>query len=471
MKYSLNILLSCLVFSTALAQTRPNVLFIVVDDLRPQTASYGKPFMHTPNIDRLANRGVLFERAYCMVPTCGASRAAVMTSLRPARNRFIDHRAWAERDAPDVTALNTQFKAHGYNTISLGKVYHHRDDEVDGWSELPWKSQKEGYQNRAAKEEAIAADRARYPGKRQHLGPTIERAIAPDDAYPDGDTARVAVERLRELNAQPDQPFFLAVGFNKPHLPFTAPQRYWDLYDHAKIDLPKNYHAPEDAPDGAVHDSGEMRVYAGVPPEGPVDEAMARDLIHGYYACVSFADAQVGRLLDELDRLGMTENTIVVLWGDHGWQLGEHSMWVKHSCFETSMHAPLLVAAPTTTGVRPGTRVSSLVEFIDIYPALCELTDLPIPAHVQGESFVPLMRDPTLPGKPYAVGRFLAGDTIRSDQARYSVYTTPTGEVTGSMLYDHGTDPNENVNIVNRENSNAAMLAERLEALKGVPNP
>lgn len=220
-------------------------------------------------------------------------------------------------------------------------------------------------------------------------------------------------------------------------------------------------------PEGAMHNSGEMRDYAGVPPDGPVDEVMARDLIHGYYASVSFVDAQVGRILDELDRLGLAENTVVILWGDHGWQLGEHAMWVKHSCFETSMHAPLVVAAPMAKGVEAGTRVPALIEFIDIYPSLCDLVDLPIPDHVEGESFVPLLRDPTLPGKPYAVGRFLAGDTIRSDEARFSVYTTPSGEVTGAMLYDHQKDPGENENIVTEQEPKVAVLAERLEALGG----
>jgi arylsulfatase A-like enzyme len=315
-------------------------------------------------------------------------------------------------------------------------------------------------------EAAIARNKQMYPGKRDHRGPVVEAVEAPDDAYPDGRIAAEAIKRLQGFVVAPDQPFFLAVGFLKPHLPFVAPKRYWDLYDREKIAVPENYsRPPKDAPAGAVHQSGELRAYAGIPPTGPLNEDAARELIHGYYACVSFADAQVGRLLDELERLGLARNTIVVLWGDHGWQLGDHGMWNKHSCFETSMHAPLWVTAPMRTDVVPGTRVAALTEFIDIYPSLCELAGLPIPEHVQGTSFLPQMRNPALPGKAYAVGRFGAGDTIRSDGLRFTQYSTPAGEVTGTMLYDHRVDPRENVNVAAVRFDEAKQLQEELRAI------
>lgn len=459
-------LLSFAAAATALSADRPNVLFIAVDDLRPQTASYGQEFMRTPNLDRLAKAGVLFERAYCMVPTCGASRAALMTSLRPKRDRFVNHLTWAERDAPGVVTLNRHFKDHGYTTLSLGKVFHHAADSAEGWSEPAWRPRGIEYQDREATESAIANNKQRYPGKRDHRGPAVEAFEAPDDAYPDGRTAAEAMRRLRDLSAKPDQPFFLAVGFLKPHLPFVAPKRFWDLYDREKIAVPENYaRPPKDAPAGAVHQSGELRVYAGIPPTGALDEETARELIHGYYACVSFVDAQIGKLLDELERLNLARNTIVVLWGDHGWQLGDHGMWNKHSCFETSMHAPLWVAAPMRTDVAPGTRVAALTEFIDIYPSLCELAGLPIPEHVQGTSFLPQMRDPSQSGKPYAVGRFGPGDTIRSDDARFTQYSTASGEVTGTMLYDHRVDPRENVNIAAERPSQAKALQDALREI------
>lgn len=452
----------------ATAADHPNVLFIAVDDLRPQLNCYGKTSMSTPHIDRLAARGVLFERAYCMVPTCGASRAALMTGIRPARQRFTTHLTWAEKDAAGLTTLNTHFKDHGYTTLSLGKVFHHPTDSEEGWSQPAWRPGGSGYQRQAERNAAIAEDKRRYPGKKKNgRGPAFEAADAADEDYPDGQLRVKAIETLQRLAETPDQPFFLAVGFFKPHLPFTAPQRYWDLYDHQQIDLPDNYHPPKGAPSGAVHSSGELRAYAGIPPKGPVDRETARNLIHGYYACVSFTDAQIGRLIDELDRLNLSDNTIIVLWGDHGWQLGEHGMWNKHSCFETSMHAPLLVVAPQHDQVQPGSRVSALTEFIDIYPSLCELAGLPSPEHLQGQSFVPLLRDPQQSGKPFAIGRFGAGDTIRTDDYRYSQYTDQRGKVTGEMLYDHRTDPGENVNVAARESSQAQQHAKQLKAHKG----
>lgn len=467
-RYLLGLVL-CVVSGLAFSQERerPNVLFIAIDDLRPQLACYGKEFMHSPNIDQLASRGVLFERAYCMVPTCGASRAALMTSVRPARDRFVDHLAWAEKDAVGKIPLHTHFKNSGYTTISLGKILHHPTDHADGWSEPAWRSDKPGWQDQAAMEQAIAKDKKEFPNKRRHRGKPFEAFDAPDNDYPDGDCTTRAIEYLEKFSQTPEQPFFLAVGLLKPHLPFNAPQKYWDLYDAEQIGLPDNYHAPKNAPDGAVHNSGELRAYAGIHPRDPVDTETAKKLIHGYYACVSFADAQVGRLLTALEEQQLADNTIVVLWGDHGWQLGEHGMWNKHSCFETSMHAPLIVAAPHQSAIRPGSRVANLVEFIDIYPSLCELTGLPVPSHVEGTSLAQQMIEPSSSGKPYAVGRFGAGDTIRSDSFRYSEYTTPQGELRGSMLYDHREDPEENVNIVREQPAVAEGLSEELDERKG----
>jgi arylsulfatase A-like enzyme len=447
------------------AAERPNVLFVAVDDLRPQLGCYGKSFMHSPNIDRLAARGVLFERAYCMVPTCGASRASLMTGVRPARNRFVNYLTWAERDAEGVTTLNTHFQRNGYTTVSLGKVFHHQEDNAQGWSQPAWRPTIDDYQNQTAHDQAIAEHKRAYPDRNNVRGPAFEAADASDENYRDGLIAARAIEHLERFGRLPDRPFFLATGFFKPHLPFTAPQKYWDLYEFDKIDIPGNYHAPEDAPDGAVHTSGELRAYAGIPPSGPVDRETARKLIHGYYACVSFTDAQIGKLLDALDRLGLADNTIVVLWGDHGWQLGEHGMWNKHSCFETSMHAPLIVADPTHKDIKPGARVPALTEFIDIYPSLCELCGIPRPDHLEGRSFVPLMRDPSAAGKPFAIGRFGAGDTIRSEHYRFSEYTNRQDKPTGRMLYDHDTDPGENVNV-SEHDRNADVVEELTRELR-----
>jgi arylsulfatase A-like enzyme len=402
-----------------------------------------------------------------MVPTCGASRASLMTSVRPSPTRFVSYLAWAEREAKDALPLHSHFKNNGYVTYSLGKVLHHPEDHAQGWTEPAWRSSKPSYQNKKEEQKAIANSKKLYPTKRTHRGLPYEAADIADDEYPDGDCANQAIAKLEQLAQAPDQPFFLAVGFMKPHLPFNAPQMYWDLYDESEIHMPENYFPPQDAPEGAVHNSGELRAYAGIHPSDPVDDAMGRKMIHGYYACVSFTDTQIGRVISSLDNLGLAENTIIVLWGDHGWQLGEHGMWNKHSCFETSMHAPLIVVPPAGANISGNRRVQGLTEFIDIYPSLCELTGLPIPPHVEGTSFVNLMNDPSLPGKPFAVGRFQSGDTIRSDHYRFSEYSTKKGSVTGKMLYDHRVDPDENINIASQLPEDSQELSKHLNAIKG----
>lgn len=451
--------------AAAAESRRPNVLFIAVDDLRPQLGCYGHELMKTPNIDRLARQGTLFERSYCMVPVCGASRASLMTGLRPRRNRFVGWQAWAEKDARGITPLNTYFKSHGYYTLSNGKVFHHPEDHAEGWSEPAWRPIITSYYVTAVNQ-AIHAERSAQGGKR---GPATEWADLPEDVYADGQVLNKSLEDLRRL-AEIDQPFFLAVGFFKPHLPFVAPQKYWDLYDRNEIRLPETYHRPEGAPKEAIHSWGELRAYSDIPASGPVADETAFRLIHGYYACVSFTDANVGRLLDELDRLGLSENTIVMLWGDHGWNLGEHTLWCKHACFETSMHAPLIVRVP---GLGGGVRTKGLTEFIDIYPSLCELAGLDAPEHVEGTSFVPLMKDPGRPWKAAAIGRYNNGDTIRTDQFRFTEYTDGGGKLLSRMLYDHGNDPQEDTNAAERPEhaQTAATLAAQMRAVTKVKKP
>jgi arylsulfatase A-like enzyme len=280
----------------------------------------------------------------------------------------------------------------------------------------------------------------------------------PDSAYADGVLAKRALAELRVLQAR-DEPFFLAVGFFKPHLPFVAPKKYWDLYDPEEIRLPSNYYVPVHAPPESIHASGELRAYAGIPATGPVSDETGRNLIHGYYACVSYTDALIGKLLDELNRLKLAENTIVVLWGDHGWNLGEHTLWCKHSCYETSMRIPLIVRAPEALG---GQRRSNLVESVDLYPTVCELAGLPLPEHLQGRSFAPLLNEPDARWKSAAVGRYQNGDTIRTEAFRYTEYTNANGQLTSRMLYDHTNDAGENVNIAETREDLVRELAQAL---------
>lgn len=448
------------------AADRPNVLFIAVDDLRPELGCYGKSHIHSPNIDALAKRGVLFERSYCMVPTCGASRASLMTGIRPTPDRFRNYLAWAEKDAPGLIPLHTQFKINGYTTASFGKILHHNSDSLDGWSLPPWRPRTSDWHDQPGMLQAIRQHKRNYPERTKIRGLPYESYDAPDTEYRDGEVATRAIEQLDQFANDASQPFFLAVGFFKPHLPFCAPKKYWDLYNADEIELAENNFAPQGAPEGAVHTSGELRSYASIPPKGPVSEATARKLVHGYYACVSFTDAQIGRVVDALEQKGLAENTIVVLWGDHGWQLGEHGMWNKHSCFETSMHAPLLICSADKR-FQPGTRVSRLVEFIDIYPTLCDLSGIRGPPHLQGQSLTSLMQDPSSPWKEYAIGRYKSGDTIRSDTHRYSEYTGFDQQITGRMLYNHRVDPDENVNVATESQSVVDELSLQLNARKG----
>ena len=331
---------------------KKNVLFIAIDDLRPQIGCYGHKQMISPNIDRLGSEGVIFNHAYCQVPVCGASRASLLTSIRPTRDRFVDFKTWKQKDAPNAASIPMHFKNNGYYTISNGKVYHHHKDDKDSWSEEPWRAENKGlWRDYQLEENQAIADKSH-----RKAGPPFESADVPDNAYQDGKSADKSIADLQRLKKM-DKPFFLAVGFRKPHLPFNAPKKYWDLYKREEIDLADNPFRPKGAPDAALHNWGELRQYYGIPRKGSLSEDMPRTLIHGYYACVSYADAQVGRVLAELDRLGLRDDTIVVLWGDHGWQLGEHGLWCKHCNFETSLHSPLIVRAP---GIEGGKKTNAL---------------------------------------------------------------------------------------------------------------
>ena len=440
---------------------RRNVLFIMVDDLRPQLGCFGKSFMHSPHIDELARRGRLFERAYCMVPTCGASRASIMSGLRPNAHRFVSYTARADEDAPGFITMNQHLKNHGYRTISLGKIFHFPDDSLSGWSEKPWRPSTSNYRDKQAEKEAIAAHRKKYPKRLKVRGMPYEASDAHESEYRDYQITSRAIEHLKELQ-RADSPFFLAVGFFKPHLPFCAPQKYWDLYDFDSIQVPDNYRKPPETPKGAVHQSSELRSYATIPPKGSVSDYQARKLIHGYYACVSFIDQQIGRLMNALEETGLSHDTVIILCGDHGWQLGDHGMWNKHSCFETSMHTPLIVSVPgeEPTNNQNG-RIAALTELIDIYPSVCELTGLTKPNHLQGTSFVPLLKNPDLTGKSQAVGRYRSGDTIRTDRFRLSEFRADNGagHSMGSMLYDHRNDPAENLNIADLDEQQATVEA------------
>jgi len=420
---------------------RPNVLFIAVDDLRPELGCYGKDLIHSPHIDHLAAQGTRFDRSYCNIPVCGASRASLMTGLRPARNRFLTYLSRADEEAPGIVTLPGHFHNHGYHTISNGKIFHHDDDDSLSWDEI-WHpvSNSPSWRDYSLEENVMQDTSDRF------RGPPFERAQVPDGTYKDGKIAEKTIRDLRKLK-EAGGPFFLATGFYKPHLPFNAPEKYWALYD-GKVALPENDHPPLHAPEESIHNWGELRAYAGIPPAGPVSDAMAETLIHGYYACVSYTDAQVGKILEELKELKLDRSTLVILWGDHGWNLREHGLWCKHCNYETSLHTPLIIKVPGRRQVKASDQV---VEYVDIYPTLCELAGLELPSHLQGNSFRDLLFDPDALSDGVAVCQWYAGVTTIRDHWFFTEWINDTDSTYARMLYDHRVDPGENINISEQE--------------------
>lgn len=467
--------------------SRPNVLFIAIDDLRPELGCYGKSYIKSPHIDRLAQRGTVFLRAYCQQAVCGPSRTSLLTGLRPGTTRVWSNSTHFRRQLPEAVTLPEHFKNHGYHTQGMGKIFHgsfHRKamryygsrdmHDPQSWSAPSWFGGPRYYYT----PEGIAAARKdfqRLSGKSGEAldewvnyfcrGPATEAPEIPDNVPYDGQLADQAVRALGQLQEKA-QPFFLAVGFMKPHLPFVAPRKYWDLYDPTKIELAGNPFRPHGAPALAMTNFGELRYYSDIPKKGPVSDEKARRLIHGYFACVSYIDAQIGRVLDELDRLALADRTIICLWGDHGWHLGDHGLWCKHTNFENATRAPLVVSAPGADA--PGRNTEALVEFVDIYPTLAQLAGLPVPETLDGTSFAPLLDNPELPGKKAALSEYprkgAMGRSIRTDRYRFTLWQQrgDAEETVAVELYDHETDPQENENLAARPEH--AALVKRLTA-------
>jgi len=462
-----------------------NVLFIAADDLRPELGCYGKVHIHSPNMDRLASRGVVFNRAYCQYSVCNPSRSSLLTGLRPDSTGVMDNRTHFRKKAPEVVALPQQFKQHGYVTQAFGKIYHgafetayvgRKCDDEPSWSKPHWYGSPQYYFSPQGIEIARQQYAKKY--KKPHADPddwktefvqglATEAPDVPDSTLYDGEMTDRAIKALGELKGKP---FFLAVGYLKPHLPFVAPKKYWDLYDGAKIEMPRPATAPKGAPAVALHASGELRGQYTNMRDDPLSEAQMRELRHGYYACVSFVDAQIGRLLAELDRLGLREQTIVILWGDHGWHLGELSLWGKSTNFELDSRAPLIVSAPGRKAA--GAKCNALVEFVDIFPSLCELAALPLPAHLEGASFAPLLDTPDKPWKSAAFSQILRGQnlgrTMRTDRYRFTRWhpLNKPEQTVALELYNLQNNPIEIENIAGRP-ENAALVKElsaKLEA-------
>ncbi len=471
---------------------RPNILLILVDDLKPVIGAYGDPVAQTPSLDRLASMGERFELAYCNQAVCMASRYNLLLGSRSTSTGFYNFGTQFRDVYPDAVTLPQYFKQAGYHVESMGKVFHighgNFGDEAS-WSVPHHKDKVIEYLEPAStqyghltREEAFFTNAPRKTGvvvRELPRGAAWEAPDVLDEAYADGRVATYAVDRLWELTRNQEQPVFMAVGFARPHLPFSVPRKYWDLYDRAQLPMPEVTDPIEGAPPYAPKHGGEIRNYFPIPVNSDeYPEDLVRTLIHGYYASVSYMDAQLGRVLDALEKNGLAENTIIVLWGDHGFHLGDHNQWTKHSNYEQANRIPLIIVAPGVT--RPGSSTGQLAESVDIYPTLAELAGLPRPnpsQPIDGISLVPVLKDPDARIRDHAYHAYprrggvnRIGQAIRTGRYRL-VRWLPAEEGAAPVdleLYDYREDPLETENLAE---SRPEVVKEMLEILDRHPLP
>lgn len=456
------VLLGCITsFSTILA-AQPNVLLICVDDLRPELHSFGADYIHSPNIDALAERGRSFHHHFVQAPTCGASRYTLLTGqYGPSGNGALFQRASGLKadDSVVTPSLPAWFRQHGYTTVSVGKVSHHPGGRGGpDWNdknqlEMPESWDRHllpagAWQHPRGWMHGLAHGEIRKNAKDMDL---FQSKSGGDEIYPDGISMNEALHQLDVL-AESERPFFLAVGILRPHLPFGAPAKYFDLYKDAK--LPAVAHPQKPTGKTTWHGSGEFMKYNRWGRNPNTDAEFAIDVRKAYAACVSYADAQVGRLLKQLDELDQRDNTIIVLWGDHGWHLGEHSIWGKHALFEESLHSPMIISTPDLK--KAGQPTQSIVETLDIFPTLCELANLKPPVGLDGVSLVPLLDEPQSKGHT-AIAYAGRAKTIRTKTHRLILHNDGFVE-----LYDHTTPAGEIRNVANANPQIVSRLSEEL---------
>ena len=494
-------------------KSKPNVLFIAVDDLKPVLGCYGDKLIKTPNIDRLAKMGTVFLNNYCQQAVCGPTRASLLTGLRPDVTQVRDLKTKMRDINPNIVTIPEYFISQGYQTSGVGKIFHPScvEKKVDpqSWS-IPYLVAKDSdyfngnvpiqkhYQSpelRAAQEKtevAVVVENGKKKAKKddgddesEARGPAFECLDLPDNAYDDGVSALLAQNQMIQL-AKNKKPFFMAVGFRKPHLPFVAPKKYWDLYNRKDLPLAEFQEHASDTKNFPYQYPGELISYSGVKEFAKYDKNdenkfglaidKQKELIHAYYAAISYTDAQVGILLNTLEKLGTLDNTIIVLWGDHGWHLGDHDMWGKHTNYEQATKAPLIIVGP---GIKPG-QSKSMTEFVDVFPTLCELSGGTVPANLDGKSLVPVMKNNKVSVKEYAMSQYprkmdkadikpedgkgkLMGYSMRTEQYRYTVWLKnftsdqaySTDKVYTKELYDYVKDPLEKVNVSDDKNYTA----------------
>ena len=448
------------------AAERPNVIVFLVDDLRPDLACYGNTLIKSPNIDKLASEGVVFNKAYCQQAICAPSRISILTGLRPETVGIYDLFTPLRKDHKDIVTLPQFFKQNGYTTVSIGKVYHHSNDDKESWS-IHFPKEENSY----VKPENIALLDSLEKAGIKGNGPAYECADVDDEAYKDGRAARHAIETLRKIK---DEKFVMFVGLSKPHLPFNAPKKYWDIYQKDELQVPE-----KDAPKGmsplALTNWGELRNYYGIPQEGLLSDDLSRNLKHGYYACVSYIDAQMGKVMQTLDELGLRKNTIVVLMSDHGWKLGEYGAWCKHTNFELDVHVPLIISRETSHESRAmNVQSDALVENVDVFPTIAEACGLQL-SQVDGKSLLPLLDNPKMNWEKaafsiYPRGRKTMGCTCTDGEWRYTEWrNSDSQELIGVELYNHKNSPIAVENLAGKPEFK--KVEESMKALMGKQFP
>lgn len=457
--------------ASAATDNRPNVLLIAIDDMKPWISPYGDTIAQTPAMDELASRGVTFNNAYCQVALSGPTRSSLLTGLNPDHTGVWWLMGSFRKNNPDIVTIPQALKEQGYETVGVGKVYHPLRDKAVKDDPLSW-----------------SLPYVKTPGATYALGNgrvATECADVPDEGYMDGVIADEAVKTMKKLK-DGGKPFFLGVGFKKPHLPFCAPKKYWDMYERDKMPVAEYQDMASDPVEYAYHNSLEIKGYSDIPPfesyidTRHLDEATQRRLLHAYYACISYVDAQVGKLIKALDENGLADNTIIILFGDHGYHLGDHGLWNKITDFEQATRVPMLIAAP---GMKKGVKTDAVVEFLDIFPTVCELTGTAQPQPLDGVSLVPVMKNPRKKVKDYAISQFsrtctedytinsdtdlrgkadeladdITGYAIRDRRYRLVQWTKgfktympfDASKVIALELYDYEKDPQEKHNLAN----------------------
>ena len=458
-------LVSC-VNGTKSAQKPKNILFIAVDDLKPLLGSYGDTIIITPYMDKLASEGFIFTNAHCQQAVCAPSRASLLTGKRPDYTKVWNLKTLIRDKNPNIVTMPQYFKQMGYQTAATGKIFDFRS--VDALADsVSWT-----YRYKKVKNTNPMGGGYVYETRRV----STEAPVIADSLTMDGEVLSQGIDYMKKM-AKSGKPFFLAVGFHKPHLPFVAPKRYWDMYDSSDIKLAAFREYPEGAPPYAPQPGWELRqIYVDIPSDfdTPISEEKQRQLIHGYYACVSFVDQLIGDLISELDNLGLRENTIIVLWGDHGWHLGDHSMWCKHTNYEQATRAPLIFAG---NKIIPGGSSATPVEFVDIYPTLCDLAGIATPANLDGLDLTPIMEGKVKKVKDFAVSQFPRGNKMgyafRDGRYRYVVWVKNNFRsnqhfddslIAAEELYDYEADPLEKKNLATESDYDSIRLRMRSQA-------